>query len=1164
MIARLRSKSFKAFFGSGSKILLASLFFLSATDAEARHHRHHRHRHRPILCSHSEIDIEDLSISENIALTGVPFDLAFSSDRFISKFPLRSIGLGGWVPSILHRLNIAKGIDYSGDGSSDSVMPIATLSGYYVPDTSASELYYFDQNGVHTETRDAINGQLKFKFTYDSNGRILFISDTFMNTTMFKYKNNQVEITSPYGQVSIVTYDTNGFLSSVTNPNNETYTVSNNSIGQMIAFQKPGGQISEVTYDESGSLVKDLGPGGDFIALLSTSDPLTGVETITSSTALQRATSYSFIVDDSGGQEAITSQDGGLSKYKFVDQGAIDSTDSFGNKSKIRQSPDPRFGWMAPFDQSTSFIVPGSNINISIQNTKAVVLKDQADPLSLTSLSSGTVLQNDPSRTVISTFDRKAGLITSISPMNRVTKAGINSNGQTSFQQIEGLEPIFFSYDQRGRLISVEQAHTLRSSKLSYDAHNNVAMTTDSLGRRTSFEYDRANRLTKEILPDGHMISMTYDANGNMLSLTPPGKTAHSFSYNLFELIGQYLPPSLNAAISGATTYSYNLDQQLTQVHRPDGKQLSFNYGAKSGLLNSIVTAEGIFNTTYKMNSSLVNSISSPDHVVMSYQYAGSIPLLVETTGPVLSSVHYDYNQDASLASIGIAGKNNSVSRVDLKYDKDGLLTGAGDEVLSLNNVGSVSATVLGKVRESVGFDNLGRITSDEFLVNDRLISKAQFTRDQLGRILRIQNPFNEDRKDISYQYDLQGRLTEVSSKSRILRSYHYDANGNRVQVISQGKQVSAKYDAQDRLLRYGDTEYHYNANGEMITKLEVTKDQDNDGDHKNSEHHDRDRQIVRRSAFTYDSFGNLKSATLPNKKVISYILDGQNRRIGKKVNGSLVQGFIYQSQTQIAAELDSSGKITKQFIYGSKSNIPDYMIYEGRKYRVISNHIGTPLAVVDAISGKVIEQLDFDEFGILKEREGKSLLPFGFAGGLLDQDTKLTHFGARDYDAETGRWVSKDPILFGGGSTNLYSYVMSDSVNLTDPNGLFGVEIGGSLSGFFGAGAGAGGQVSGSYAGTINNNTGQLQGGTTMGASVSPSGFGASAGSSLYVSVTPFANSIADLSGPFAGVMFETPILSGGLTFSGAGPTITLGVGPTAGASIHGTVGGQSSQQCH
>jgi len=73
--------------------------------------------------------------------------------------------------------------------------------------------------------------------------------------------------------------------------------------------------------------------------------------------------------------------------------------------------------------------------------------------------------------------------------------------------------------------------------------------------------------------------------------------------------------------------------------------------------------------------------------------------------------------------------------------------------------------------------------------------------------------------------------------------------------------------------------------------------------------------------------------------------------------------------------------------------------------------------------------------------RRGRSCVRLGslwFARGLCDPDTGLVRFGAREYEPELGRWVSKDPIRFEGRQTNLYVYVGDDPVNRADPSGLF------------------------------------------------------------------------------------------------------------------------------
>src|SRR5207237_6625965 len=92
---------------------------------------------------------------------------------------------------------------------------------------------------------------------------------------------------------------------------------------------------------------------------------------------------------------------------------------------------------------------------------------------------------------------------------------------------------------------------------------------------------------------------------------------------------------------------------------------------------------------------------------------------------------------------------------------------------------------------------------------------------------------------------------------------------------------------------------------------------------------------------------------------------------------------------------------------------------------------------VVDVSTGQVAERLDYDEFGVVLADTNPGFQPFGFAGGLYDKDTGLVRFGARDYDAQVGRWTAKDPILFAGGDTNLYGYVLNDPINFIDPDGL-------------------------------------------------------------------------------------------------------------------------------
>jgi RHS repeat-associated protein len=86
-----------------------------------------------------------------------------------------------------------------------------------------------------------------------------------------------------------------------------------------------------------------------------------------------------------------------------------------------------------------------------------------------------------------------------------------------------------------------------------------------------------------------------------------------------------------------------------------------------------------------------------------------------------------------------------------------------------------------------------------------------------------------------------------------------------------------------------------------------------------------------------------------------------------------------------------------------------------------------------------VVQRLDYGPFGEVLGDTSPGFQPFGYAGGIYYADTGLVRFGARDYDAETGRWLTRDPIGFAAGDANLFAYVGGDPVNSVDPTGLEG-----------------------------------------------------------------------------------------------------------------------------
>jgi len=217
----------------------------------------------------------------------------------------------------------------------------------------------------------------------------------------------------------------------------------------------------------------------------------------------------------------------------------------------------------------------------------------------------------------------------------------------------------------------------------------------------------------------------------------------------------------------------------------------------------------------------------------------------------------------------------------------------------------------------------------------------VQCGRDAVGRIVGKTETVCGETHTYGYTYerpqDESGRLTEVRRDGVLISEYLYDSNGNRLSHTGPGGTVAGTYDAQDRLLSYGDATYSHSDNGELQSKTVNGQS----------------------TLFDYDALAALRGVTLPDGTAIEYVIDGAGRRVGKKVNGLLVQAFLYSSALTPVAELDGAGNVVSRFVYASRLNVPDYMVRGGATYRIISDHLGSPRLVVNADTAEIAQRMD-------------------------------------------------------------------------------------------------------------------------------------------------------------------------------------------------------------
>jgi len=229
-----------------------------------------------------------------------------------------------------------------------------------------------------------------------------------------------------------------------------------------------------------------------------------------------------------------------------------------------------------------------------------------------------------------------------------------------------------------------------------------------------------------------------------------------------------------------------------------------------------------------------------------------------------------------------------------------------------------------------------------------------------------------------------------------------------------------ATYNVNNQLTNWKGTNLTYDANGNLT----------NDG--TNTYTWNARNQLAAISggvaaSFQYDPFGRRVSKTIGG--ITQYLYDGANpvqEISGTTASANLLTGGVdeYFQRTDPA---------------GARSFLTDAL--------------GSTLALADS-TGTLQTTYTFEPFGNTSVTGTATTNSFAYTGRELDA-TGLYFYRARYYNPQSQRFISEDPIEFGGGDVNLYGYLGQDPADDIDPLGLFGLDD--FLNGLSDAIAGAG-----------------------------------------------------------------------------------------------------------
>jgi RHS repeat-associated protein len=655
-----------------------------------------------------------------------------------------------------------------------------------------------------------------------------------------------------------------------------------------------------------------------------------------------------------------------------------------------------------------------------------------------------TYLQNPAGDTTTQAWSAVGELRSVTDPTSKTTTHDYDVAGR----RVRSTDPLSrastVAFDQAGRVSAASRVApngtVLTTTSFGYDEVGNRTSVTSARGYTTTYAFDRLGRATGTVQPvdAGHSITTSYgyDPAGNRTRTTDGNGHTTWQTYNVWNLAEETVEPATAAHPTLADRrWRTKYDAAGEPVHDelPGGVVVDRTFDALGRLRTESGSGSGgsgVSPATRTLGwdlSGRQTSVSHPDgQAVFSYD---DRDLLVQATSPTdSSSFAYDAaGRMTSRSDAAGAAAFTWTARSELKTATDPI-TGA-TRTYTWDPAGELESVSYGSAQASrtYGYDDLGRLTSDELKKADGTRTEREvygYDADDNMTSQLVELAGNSAAGQSTYGYDRAGRLASWTKPDLSTVAYGWDDAGNRTSAGSQ----TYTYDERNRLTSGPDGAYSWSARGTL-------------------------QSVVGASATTtygFDALGRL----VDYNGGASYSYDGLGRVVHR--NGDVF--------TYAGTEMDPTGDGGALY---SRSPGGDLLALSSGGPSGVSGIVGRnrhgDVTHLFNAAGTVASTRTFDPFGDVLAATGYAP-QVGYQGDWTDPASGKVWMGARWYDAQDASFASRDTVggdLTNPVSLNRYTYAFGDPMDFFDPDGHWGIRLGGLRKLFGGFGFGVGRSVS-------------------------------------------------------------------------------------------------------